>query len=55
MPLPFVVPTEKSIFCCADFGSKIALDLEQKLKLLLHSSNDQMALRCFLGIYSSFM
>jgi len=27
MPLLCVVPSQKSIFCCADFGSTFALDL----------------------------
>jgi len=40
MPLPSVVPTPKSIFCYADFGSTIALDLQQKLKPFLHSSKE---------------
>jgi len=44
----------KYIFCCADFGSTIALDLEKKLKPFLHSSKGQMALGYFLGIYSAF-
>jgi len=26
VPLVFVVPPQKSIFCCADFGSTISLD-----------------------------
>jgi len=55
MPLLCVVPPQESIFCCADFGSKIALDLQQKLKHFLHSSKEQMALQSFLGIYSSFI
>ena len=53
MPLLCVGPPQKSIFCCADFGSTIALDLQQKLKPFLHSSEKQMALQSFLGIYSS--
>jgi len=36
-------------------GSMIALDLQQKLKPFLHSSQDQMTMRFFLGIYNSFM
>jgi len=32
-----VVPFQKSIFCGGDFGSTIALDLQQKLKPFLHS------------------
>jgi len=55
MPLLCVVPRQKSIFCCAEFGSTIALDFHQKLKPFLHSSKKQMALQCFLGIYSSFV
>ena len=51
----YVQCASKSIFCCADFGSSIALDLQQKLKPFLHSSKEQMALRSFLGIYSSFV
>jgi len=39
-------------FCGADFGSTIALNLQQKVKPLLHSSQQQMAMRSFLGIYS---
>jgi len=46
---------KKSIFCCADFGSAIALDLQQKLKPFLHFSKEQMALRSFLRIYNSFV
>jgi len=45
----------KSIFCGAEFGLTIALDLQQKLKHFLHSSKEQMALGSFLGIYSSFV
>jgi len=48
------MPAQKSISFCADFGSTIALDLQQKLKPFLHSK-EQMALRSFLGIYSSFV
>jgi len=33
-----VVPPQKSIFCCADFGSTFALDVQQELKPFLHSS-----------------
>jgi len=36
-PLMCSAPS-KYIFCCADFGSTIALDLQQKLKPYLHSS-----------------
>jgi len=32
MPLLCVVLPQKPIFCCADFGSTIALDFQQKLK-----------------------
>jgi len=38
MPLLYVGPPEKSVFYCANFGSTIALDLQQKLKPFLHSS-----------------
>jgi len=55
MPLLCVVPPQKSIFCCADFGSTFALDVQQKLKPFLHSSKEQTALLSFLGIYSSFV
>ena len=50
MPLLCVVSPQKSIVCCADFGSTIALglDLQQKLKPLLHSSKKHMALQFFL-------
>ena len=44
MPLLCVVPPQKFIFCGADFGSTIALDLQQKLKPFLHSSLEQMAI-----------
>ena len=36
-------PPHKSIFCCADFGSTAALDVQQKLKSFLRSSIEQMA------------
>jgi len=57
MPLLCVVPTQKYIFCGDDFGSTIDLDLDlqTKVKLFLHSSLEQMAMRYFLGIYSSFV
>ena len=55
MPLLCVAPPQKSIFCCADFGSAIALDLQQKLKPFLHSSKKQLLLQSFLGIYSFFV
>jgi len=45
----------KNLFCCADFGSTVALDLQQKLKPFIHSSEKQMALRPFLGVYSCFV
>jgi len=41
----------KSIFCCAKFSSTIALDLQQKLKPVLHSSKEQMTMRSFLRIF----
>ena len=42
-----VVPSQKSTFCCADFGSTIALelDLEQKSKSFQHCSLEQMSTR----------
>jgi len=43
MPLSRVVPHQKSIFCGANFGSKTALDPQQKLKPFLHSSLEQTA------------
>jgi len=49
-----VVPL-KSLFCGADFGSTIAFVLQQKLKPFLHFSQEQMAMRSFPGIYSSFV
>jgi len=47
------MPLQKYIFCGADFGSTIALDLQQKLKLYLHSCQEQMAMQSFPGILSS--
>jgi len=55
MPLLCVVPPQKSIFCCTDFGSTFSLYVQQKLKPFLDSSKEQMALQSFLGIYSSFV
>ena len=62
MPVLCVVPPQKSIFCCADFGAVIGLDdlrseldLQQKLKPFLHSSKEQISLRSSLGIYDSFV
>ena len=55
MPLLCAVPSQKSIFGCADFGSTIALDLQQKFEPFLHSSKKEMAMQSFLGIYSSFV
>jgi len=42
--------SQTSIFCCANFGSTFALDVQQKLKPFLHSTKEQMALLSFLGI-----
>jgi len=50
MHLLCVAPPQKSIFCCANFGSTNALNVQQKLKLFLHSPQEQTALRYFLGI-----
>jgi len=55
MPLLCVVSLRNSIFYGTDFGSAIALDLQQKLKRSLHSSQEQMPMRFFLGICSSFV
>jgi len=38
MPLLYVAPPQKSIFCCANFGSTFALNVQQKSKPFLHSS-----------------
>jgi len=54
---------QTSIVCCADFDSRFALGVQQKLKPFLHTikeqmallSKEQMALQPFLGIYSSFV
>jgi len=46
---------QKSVSCGADFRSTIALDLQQKLKPFLHYSQEKMAVRPLLGIYSSFV
>jgi len=35
MPLLCVVPPQKSVFCCADFGSTIALGFQQKPSYIL--------------------
>jgi len=50
-----VLPHPNFIFCGADFGSTIALNLQQKLKPLLHSAQEHIAMRSFLGIYSFFL
>jgi len=55
MPLLCVVPPQNYIFCCADFGSTFALNVQQKLKPFLHSFKAQMTLRSFLRIYGSFV
>jgi len=55
MSLLCAVLPQKSIFCGADFGSTITLDLQHKLKAFLHSSQEKMAMRSVLGIYSSFV
>jgi len=55
MPLIPVASAQNFIFCGADFGSTIALDLQQKLKPILHSFQEQIAMQSFLGIYSSSM
>jgi len=55
MPLLCVVSPQKYIFCGADIGSMIALDLQQKLKPFLHFSLEQVVVRSFHGIYNSFV
>jgi len=55
MPLFHVLPSQNFVFCGADFGSTIALNLQQKLECLLYSSQQQMSMRSFLGIYSFFL
>jgi len=51
MPLLRVVPPQKYISCGANFGSTIALGLQLKLKPFLHSSQEQIAMQSFIGIY----
>ena len=51
MTLLCVIPPQKCIFCDAEFGSTIALDLQQKLKPFLHSSQKQQY--CFLSEFCS--
>jgi len=46
---------QKSIFCCANFGCTLAVDVQQKLKPFLPSSKKQIALQFFHGIYSLFV
>jgi len=43
------------LWCRLWFYDCLSLDLQQKLKPFLHSSQEQMALRSFLGIHSSFV
>jgi len=45
------VPPQKSIFCDSDFGSTIALDLQQTFV----RSQKQITTRSFLGICSAFV
>ena len=52
MPLFHVLSPQNFIFCGADFGSTIALNLQQKSERLLHSFQQQMSMRSFRGIYS---
>jgi len=53
--MPLLCVPLKHIFCCADIGSIFALGVQQKLKPFLHTTEEQMALLSFLGIYSSFV
>jgi len=55
VPTPMVMYPQNFIFYGADFGSTIAYDLQQKLKHFLHSSQQQMAVRFFIGCYSFFV
>jgi len=55
MPIFHLLPPQNFILCGAYFGSTIALNLQQKLERLLHSSQQQMSMRFFLGIYSFFL
>ena len=55
MPLLWVLPPQKPIFYGSDFGSTIALDLQQKLKTCLRSTQKQIAMRSRLGIYRAFV
>jgi len=50
MPLLRVLSSQNFIFCGTDFGSTIALNLQQKLKPLLHSSLQQWQCDLFLEI-----
>jgi len=52
---PLMCAPQTSIVCCADFGSTLALGVQQKLKPFLHTTKEQMALLSFLGIYNSFV
>jgi len=45
MTLVRALPPQNFIFCGAHFVSTIVLGLQQKLKPLLHSSQQQMAMR----------
>jgi len=54
-PLFHVSLPQNFIFFGADFGSTIALNLQQKLERLLRTSQQQMSMRSFLGIYSFFL
>jgi len=54
MPLFHVLPPQNFIFCGADFGSTIALNL-QKLERLPHFFQQQTSMRSFLGTYSFFL
>jgi len=53
-PLMCTSPSKIYLLRC-QLDSTIALDLQQKLKRFLNSSSEQMAMRSFIGIYSSFV
>ena len=52
MPLLCAVPPQKYTFGCAEW---IYDGLRSSTELFLHSSQEQMAIRCFLGIYRSLV
>jgi len=55
MPHLCVLPLEILFFVMSTLVVHCLLDLQQKLKPFLHSSQEQIAMRSLLGIYSSFV